>query len=210
MPQNSNSQNDRLVPSQPTPTASAQEGMEDEIDLIAAGLYSMAAMLVGKGEDSARLVEMTIESAENPVCHDPAAAQLSCRKALCASAVEVLEQRNPGCLAAPKGLKAAKTCIEDDDLDAAAEYGDELKRLIAGPDRERVRKWLESLATPMRTIFVLRAVGGLSTAETAGLLATQGGPQAAGWTVDEVRESLRQGLCSLASQLLQSTAGAVK
>jgi hypothetical protein len=206
MPKDSNAQNDRLVSSQPTPTTSAQKSMEDEIDLIAAGLYSMAAMLVGEGEDSARLVERAIESAENPVCHDSAAAQLNYRKALCASAVEILEQRNPGCLAAPKGLKAAKTCIEDDDLDAAAEYGEELKRLIAGPDRERVRKWLESLATPMRTIFVLRAVGGLSTAETVELLATKGGPQAAGWTVDEVRESLRQGLCSLASQLLQSTA----
>jgi hypothetical protein len=37
------------------------------------------------------------------------------------------------------------------------------------------------------------------------MLAAHGGPQAAGWTVDAVREFCRQGLCSLASQLIQAS-----
>jgi hypothetical protein len=76
--------------------------------------------------------------------------------------------------------------------------------MIAGPERDRVRNWLESLPTVQRTIFVLRAVAGFTTAETAALLAEHGGPQAAGWSGDAVRELFRQGLCSLASQLLQA------
>ena len=39
----------------------------------------------------------------------------------------------------------------------------------------------------VRTIFVLRAVAGLSAAETAELLAEYGGPKAAGWNAEAVR-----------------------
>ena len=76
--------------------------------------------------------------------------------------------------------------------------------MIAGPDRDRVRNWLQSLPTAMRAIFVLRAVAGFTTTETAELLQAHGGPQAAGWGGDAVRELFRQGLCSLASQVLQA------
>ncbi|HZL50648.1 MAG TPA: hypothetical protein VFC37_06835, partial [Terracidiphilus sp.] len=58
----------------------------------------------------------------------------------------------------------------------------------------------------LRTVFVLRAVAGFTAAETAGLLAEYGGPQAAGWNADGVRAVFRQGLCSLASQLIQASA----
>jgi hypothetical protein len=53
---------------------------------------------------------------------------------------------------------------------------------------------------------VLRAVAGFTASETADLLATHGGPHSGGWTADAVRELFRQGLCSLASQLIQATA----
>jgi DNA-directed RNA polymerase specialized sigma24 family protein len=76
--------------------------------------------------------------------------------------------------------------------------------MMAGPDRDRVRTWLESLPTPMRTIFVLRAVSGFSTPETAALLAAHGGAKAAGWSGEAVRELFRQGLCSLASQMINA------
>jgi DNA-directed RNA polymerase specialized sigma24 family protein len=82
-----------------------------------------------------------------------------------------------------------------------------MERIIAGPDRDRVRNWLESLSTVMRTIYVLRAVAGFTATETADLLAAHGGPQAAGWNADAVRELFRQALCSLASQLIHATAG---
>src|ERR1035438_5867331 len=116
-----------------------------------------------------------------------------------------LFRSNPGSLAAPRGLKPAATCIEDDDLDAVGASGDQLLTMLAGPDRDRVRNWLTSLPTLTRTIFVLRAVAGFRAAEIAAMLVAHGGPQAAGWTVDAVREVCRQGLCSLASQLIQAS-----
>ena len=78
--------------------------------------------------------------------------------------------------------------------------------MMAGPDRDLVRNWLESLPTELRTIFVLRAVAGFSAPETAALLAEHGGSLAAGWTADAVRELFRQALCSLASQVLHASA----
>jgi hypothetical protein len=81
-----------------------------------------------------------------------------------------------------------------------------LESVIGSANRDRVRNWLTSLPTAVRVIFVLRAVAGLTAAETADLLADHGGAQAAGWTSDAVREVFRRGLCSLASQLIQATA----
>ncbi len=53
-------------------------------------------------------------------------------------------------------------------------------------------------------IFVLRAVAGLNADETAEMLASHGGPGAEKWNADAVREIFRQGLCSLASQLIHA------
>jgi hypothetical protein len=184
--------------------AKAFDGMDEMFDLIAAGLYSIASMLVGEGEDSIRLMEAAVANADIPASHDPAETRMSSRRALCAAALDTLTGRDATSLAAPQGLEHAATCIGDDELDAAGVSSEELGRMIAGPDRDRVRNWLESLPTPMRTIFVLRAVAGFSTAETAALLQAHGGPRAAGWSGDAVRELFRQGLCSLASQVLQA------
>jgi hypothetical protein len=229
MPQESIAPNESLIPSKPIPDAAkafskrvyglldgqpkddatvakALDGMDEMFELIAAGLYSLASMLVGEGEDSIRLVETAVANAEVSACHDPLEAAKSSRRALCSAALDTIEQRNPGSLAAPEGLKPASNCIEDDDLNAAGESGKERLRMLAGPDRDRVRNWLASLPTVPRTIFVLRAVAGFTPAETAGLLAAHGGPRAAGWTEDAVREFCRQALCSLASQLIQASA----
>ena len=184
----------------------ALEGMDAMLDTIAAGLYSMASMLVGEGEDSIRLVETAITRTEISRCGDAAEARHSSRKAMSTAAIELIATRTPGSLAAPEGLEHAATCIEDDDLESAGISREELEHMLAGPNRESVKKWIESLATPTRVIFVLRAVAGLSADETAGLLAEHGGPDAAGWNADAVREIFRQGLCSLASQLIHATA----
>jgi hypothetical protein len=77
--------------------------------------------------------------------------------------------------------------------------------MLSGPDRDRVRNWLAELPTTLRTVFALRAVAGLTASETASLLAEHGGAAAAGWTPASVREIFRQGLCSLASQLLHAS-----
>jgi len=182
----------------------ALEGLEEMFDLIAAGMYSIASMLVGEGEDSIRLVETAVANADLGSGQEPAAARKNSRLALCSAALDMISARNAQALAAPHGLEHAVTCIEDDDLDAADVSNNEFEQLISGPDRDRVRNWLESLPADMRTIFVLRAVAALSTSETANLLRVRGGPQASGWTSDAVRELFRQGLCSLASHVLQA------
>jgi len=196
--------NDSLIP--PKPISAEAQAFDGIVDQIAAGLYSLASMLVGEGEESVRLVESAIANAEVSVCHDPAQARKSSRRALCEAALKMLGVRNPGSLAAPEGLKPAGTCIEEDDVEAVKIASEDLERMIAGPDRDRVRKWLASLPTVLRTIFVLRAVAGFTAAETAGLLQTHGGPKADGWNADAVRAVFREGLCSLASQLLHASA----
>jgi hypothetical protein len=196
-----------LLDGQPKDEATVEkafDGLDEMFDLIAAGMYSMASMLVGEGEDSIRLVETAVANADLSASHDPAGARKSSRMALCAAALDTLAERDPASLAAPEGLEHAATCIGDDELDAAGVSTEELERMIAGPDRDRVRNWLESLPTAMRAIFVLRGVAGFATSETAELLQAHGGPQAAGWSGDAVRELFRQGLCSLASQVLQA------
>jgi hypothetical protein len=180
-------------------------GLKDIFELVAAGLYSLASMLVGEGEDSARLVEEAIATAQVSPCADPQVARRNCRRALAIAALKLLAGRCPGCLASPQGLTPATTCIEGDDLASAGISAEELNRLMSGPERGRVREWLDSLPAWMRTVFVLRAVAGFNAAETAELLQAYGGETAAAWTPQAVREVFRQGLCSLASQVLRSS-----
>jgi hypothetical protein len=180
---------------------------ENTFDNMAAGLYSLASMLVGEGEDSIRLVESAIATAGVSTRSSIEEAHRGSRMALATAAIDLLARRNSEGLAAPADLQHAVTCIEDDDLDAAAEAREAMEQMIAGPDRDRVRAWLESLPAAMRTIYVLRAVAEFSASDTASLLVAHGGPGAAGWTPDAVRELFRQALCSLASQLIHATAG---
>ena len=187
----------------PAAVESALNGMDSMFELIAAGLYTLASMLAGEGEDAIRLVETSVASADVSACSEPEQSRQASRRALVTAALELLGRRDPAGLAAPEGLAHADTCIDDDDLDAATR--DELESMIAGPDRDRVRTWLESLPAAMRVIFVLRAVAGYSAQDTAALLAAHAGPQAAGWSAEAVRELFRQALCSLASQMLKSS-----
>jgi hypothetical protein len=180
------------------------QGFENMFDVIAAGLYTMASMLVGEGEDSITLVEVAVANAQVTSGTEPEVARRNSRLALAEAAVEMIARRDPESLAAPAGLEPAQTCIGDDDLEAAGMSRAELGRMMAGPDRDRVRTWLESLPTLLRTIFVLKAVAGLAAPEVAELLASHGGPLAHEWSTESVRELFRQGLCSLASQLIHA------
>jgi hypothetical protein len=187
--------------------AQAFAGMDDFFDLIAAKLYTQASMLVGEGEESVRLVETAIANADIGSC-DPVKGRRNSRWALCAAAIELLERRNPGCLRAPQETELKGRCIEGDDLDSSGVSGAELAQALEGPGRERVRIWLESLPTALRTVFVLRAVIGFSPAETAQLLQEHGGAQAAEWNDAAVRVWFRNALCSLATQILHASVGA--
>jgi len=198
-----------LLDGHPKDEATVAKALADQDEIfekIAAGLYSLASMMVGEGEESVRLVETAIATAEVSVCHDPQSARMSSRRALSAAALSVLAKRDSECLAVPEGLEKSSTCIEDDDFSSAGISNEEFEKMIGGPERERVRKWLESLPMIVRNIFVLRAVAGFTAVETAELLKTRGGPAANGWTPDAVREVFRKGLCSLASQLIHATA----
>lgn len=184
--------------------AQALEGMDAMLDAIAAGLYSMASMLVGEGEDGIRLVETAVATTEIAPCEGVHDGRKNSRRALASAALDLLAERDSGSLKAPTGIEPLGGCIEDDDLEAAGVSRAQLEQMIAGPERDRVRRWLEKLPVDVRTVFVLRAVGPFTAAETAELLAAHGGPQAAGWNANGVRMVFRQGLCSLASQLLQA------
>lgn len=185
--------------------ARALTGLDAMFEVIAAGMYSMASMLVGEGEDSIRLVETAVANTEILGTNQFAEDRRNSRLALCAAALDILTARNPASLAAPLGLEHAATCIADDELDAAGVSSRELEQMLTGPERDRVRTWLEGLPTVLRTVFVLRAVAGLSTQDAASLLAAHGGPEAYGWTAEAVGELSRQSLCSLASQVLHAS-----
>ena len=178
----------------------------ERLQAVAGELYHLGTMLLGEGEATIGLVEQAIATAEIPACTDEAKALHSARVAMAAKAIELLSQQDGSALAAPSGEFGPPNCIGDDDLDAAGVSAEELERLVSGPGRRQLRQWLESLPVTERTIFVLRAIGGLSTPEVAGLLALHGGRAAQGWMTDAVRNLFRQALCSLASQLLQDSA----
>jgi hypothetical protein len=183
----------------------ALEGMDALLNTIAAGLYSLASMMVGEGEDSVRLVETAVATTDVSACDDPIEGRKNSRRALAKAALQMIAQRDPASLAAPVGIEPAGGCIGDDDLEAAGVSSVELERMMSGPDRDRVRNWLENLPVDLRIVFALRAVAGLSAPETADLLAEFGGPKASGWNADGVRTVFRQGLCSIASQLIQAS-----
>jgi hypothetical protein len=120
----------------------ALEGMDALLDAIAAGMYSLASMLVGEGEDGVRLVETAVATAEVSACEDAAGARKNSRRALVSAGLDLLARREPGCLAAPEGIEPAGGCIEDDELEAAGVSLAQLEQMIGGPDRDRVRAWL--------------------------------------------------------------------
>jgi hypothetical protein len=184
----------------------ALEGYDELLEKVASDLYRIGSMLTGEGEETIGLIEQAVATADIPSCSDHFEARHSGRMALAAGAIELLDRRNPGSLAAPGTESGPASCIEDDDLSAAGVTHHELEQMLSGPDRDRLRGWLEGLSSPLRIIFVLRAVAGLTSTEVAALLAGHGGASARTWTPDSVRTSFRQALCSLASQLLHASA----
>jgi hypothetical protein len=176
------------------------------LEKIAAELYGISSMLLGEGEEAVGLIEGVVANVDLPTCCDTAEARRKARLLLAADAITLLGQRDSSALAAPCDDSGPAGCIEDDDLSAAGVTPDELERMITGPERHRLRDWLEGLSDSLRVIFVLRAIAALNSVEVAGLLSEYGGSAARGWTPEAVRSNFRQALCSLASQLIHATA----
>ena len=193
-------------PAQASREAQLRQQMDAVIDSIAAELYNLASLLVGEGEECVGLVETAIDKAEISACQNPKAARKSIGRALCKAGVALLASRDAESLAAPEPGLYPANCMEDDDPELAGISLEQLEQMIAGPERGRVRAWLGQLPVAVRTVFVIRAIAGMSTADTASILTGFGGVRAAGWKPESVRETFRQGLCSLTSQLLHATA----
>jgi DNA-directed RNA polymerase specialized sigma24 family protein len=194
-------------PHDPAAVEAALADWDGLLEKIAAELYHISSMLLGEGEESIRLIEQVVATVDLPACHDHAEARHNSRLALAAQAITLLAARDASALASPNEEESGPvSCIEDDDLSAAGVTPNELEQMISGPEGHRLRDWLEGLSVPLRVIFVLRAVAGLSSPEVAGLLAEHGGLVAQDWTPDSVRSTFRQALCSLASQLIHATA----
>jgi len=178
------------------------------LEKIAAELYGISSMLLGEGEEAVGLIEGVVANVDLPTCCDTAEAHRKARLLLAADAITVLgrSSTNNAALAAPGDESGPEGCIEDDDLSAAGVTPEVLEQMITGPDRHRLRDWLEGLSDSLRVIFVLRAIAALTSVEVARLLSEHGGSAAKGWTPEAVRGSFRQALCSLTSQLIHASA----
>ena len=197
-----------ILHGQPKPdeaVEAALTGWDSLLEKIAGDLYRIASMLIGEGEETIGIIEQAVATADIPACANPEEARHSGRVALAVAAIGLLTARDAGILGAPAADSGPVSCIDEDDLSAAGVTSAELEVLLNGPDRGRLRAWLEGLGNPMRLIFVLRAVAGLSTPEVAGLLSLHGGASAKGWTPESVRAIFRAALCSLASQMIQAS-----
>ena len=80
-------------------------GMDAMLDAIAAGLYSMASMLVGEGEDSIQLVETAVARTAISACSSAEEARQSSRRELCGAAIELISERKPGSLAITSAVR---------------------------------------------------------------------------------------------------------
>jgi len=209
MAQNSSASTADGLRSQPFPDDAAIDlavgGIDDILGQIAADLYNVASMLAGEGEESVRLVEQAVATADVTAHATLSEARKGSQRALAKAALEAIARCEPESLTAPAANSGPVSCIPDDDLEAAGVSAEQFERMIAGPDRDRVRAWLAELPTAVRAVFALRAVAGFNAAETAALLAAYGGPAARNWSIEAVRDTFRQGLCALASQLLHAS-----
>ena len=181
--------------------------MDEMFEQIAAGLYSLASMLVGEGEESVRLVETAVATADVSASEERSAGAPEQSAGACGRRSRFWPGAIPTAWRRPPE-SGAQTCIEDDELDAVGVSSEELERMIAGPDRDRVRKWLASLPPERGSFLCCARWLDLLRPNCRRCWRRTAEPQLPAGLPNAVREIFRQGLCSLASQLLHaSTAG---
>jgi DNA-directed RNA polymerase specialized sigma24 family protein len=173
----------------------------------AARFFQTAALLVGNEAEAVSLVEEAIAGVEVDPCADGEAANALVQNEIVQAAIRLLSEREPQAFAAPEPIESGPaSCIEGDDLAASGLSPDQLKYLLEGEGRDRLRHWLEHLPAIQRTVFVERAMLGRDNVATAENLRSNGGSNAANWTPDKVSEIFRQALCSLTTSLVQAGA----
>ncbi len=190
------------IQSQPLPAELVDCNESVQLEAEVRELFQTAALMLGDETAALELVEQSVAAVEMDPCADGAAARVSYGRELV--------QRALGRVAAqyPDQMQPAATidlggCVETDDLGAAGITRQQLEELLSGSSRQRMRQWLESLGPVERSVFVLRAVLGRSSADAASLLSNT---TSATWNETHVGGAYRSALCSLASALVHSAA----
>jgi len=165
-------------------------------------LFQTAALMLGDEMAALNLVEQSVAAVEMDPCADGAAARASYGRELVQRALGHVAALYPGQMQ-PAAAADLGGCVETDDLEAAGISRQQLEQMLSGSSRTRMRQWLEGLAPVERVVFVMRAVLGRSSADSASLLAHSTG---AAWDEVHVGGAYRSALCSLASALVHSAA----
>ncbi|GGG94691.1 hypothetical protein [Silvibacterium dinghuense] len=165
-------------------------------------LYQLAALLLGRQADAVALVEEAFAGVEIDPCAQQEVAAGLVRERLLESVMARMAAEDPKGFVAPAPNDHAQgSCIEDDDLSAAGLTPAQLSEMIGGSGREEMRAWLEQLPAAQRAIFIQRAVLGRDNATTAASVTGSGGGS---WTAQQVSDTYRQALCSLANSLVHA------
>lgn len=163
-------------------------------------MYRFAALLLGDERQALSLVETTVAAAQIDPCVDPSITKAMVREQVLDGALEIMRGHDAASFADVPQSTAASTCIEEDGTSPLTLS--QLSEIVSGPDRSRMRAWLNQLSQAQRAVFVQRAVLGRSNADTAAAINRIARPSR--WTPEAVAGLFRQALCSLASSLLHS------
>jgi DNA-directed RNA polymerase specialized sigma24 family protein len=183
------------------PVAEARELMAEDTAL---QLFQIAALMLGNEQEAVSLVEEVVAKVDADPCAEGTLAYAEARTLLVRTAVQRMAGLYPEAFVVPASQPADAVCIETDDLEAAGLSGDQFGALISGAGRAGMREWLERLAPALRAIFVLRAVAGQDSEQTAENLRQSGAMGAQAWRRDQVGTAYRQALCSLATCLMSA------
>lgn len=165
-------------------------------------LYQLAALMMGNESEAVELVEAAVAQIRIDPCAEADASVREAGRALVSTAVARLSKEDPSAFEAPLFLgSAAGPCIEQDDLASAGFTPAQLTRLLSGPERGRLRDWLNHLSVVQRAIFVERAILGWDNATAA---ASFNDSASRKWQPGQVGELFRQALCSLASSIVHA------
>ena len=170
-------------------------------------LYQIAALMMGDEAQAVELVEATVSDTRIDPCTEADASVKAARQTLVESAVARLTKADPGSFDAPVTIhQASGHCIDEDDLASAGISASQLARMMSGPERGRLREWLNRLPVVQRAIFVERAILGWDNAAAAKSLSRAA---ARDWQPEQVSELFRQALCSLATSLVHAAANKI-
>jgi DNA-directed RNA polymerase specialized sigma24 family protein len=175
---------------------------QTRVHAAASELYQIAALMMGDESHAVELVEKVVGEARIDPCAEADASVEAARRALVESAVTRLSKIDPNAFDIPVfPEEASGHCIDDDDLSSAGISTSQLADMLRGPERGRLRDWLNKLPVAQRAIFVERAILGWDNAAAAASLSKAA---ARNWQPRQVSELFRQALCSLATSLVHA------